>query len=305
MPYAVYTKLYDSLVQPVLSYSAAIWGFKTYTCIDAVQNRAMRFYLGTSKYTPTPAVIGDMGWIPASTRQWKCIASHWHRCIQWDKRDLRSKVFYWTLQNSKRTCKNWCYHVTIGLSVVGLEETIDTISDTNKDKWVCKVVKNCMWSYVKQWYTAINRSQSVRGNGQNKLRMYSKMKNEFETEEYCKMFIPRKHRSAFSKFRCGVAPIKIETGRYENIPLLNRVCQMCDSGMVESETHVLIECPLYTSVRIILFAEVNSLCTHFLYMSPEDKLVYLFSTPALIKIVAKTCYKILNIRKYFMFNISK
>lgn len=49
MPYDVFTKLFETLVWPVISYGASIWGFKSYTCINAVQNRALRFYLGTEK----------------------------------------------------------------------------------------------------------------------------------------------------------------------------------------------------------------------------------------------------------------
>ena len=60
MPYDVFTRLYDSLVWPVISYGAYIWGTKSFSCIAAVQNRAMRFFLGTGKYTPNAAVCGDM-----------------------------------------------------------------------------------------------------------------------------------------------------------------------------------------------------------------------------------------------------
>ena len=62
MPYEVYTKLYDTYLQPVISYGAAIWGVKQYSCISAIQNRAMRILLGTGKYTPSMAVVGDIGW---------------------------------------------------------------------------------------------------------------------------------------------------------------------------------------------------------------------------------------------------
>jgi len=36
--YNVFTKLYDPIVWPVISYEAAIWGHKEFTCIPAVQN---------------------------------------------------------------------------------------------------------------------------------------------------------------------------------------------------------------------------------------------------------------------------
>ena len=68
MPYKVFTKWYDTMVLPVVSYGAAVWGNKTYSCINAVQNRAMRFYLGIGKYPPN-AASGDTGWQPPGIRQ--------------------------------------------------------------------------------------------------------------------------------------------------------------------------------------------------------------------------------------------
>ena len=64
MAYKVFTKLYDTVVWPVISYGASVWDWKVFSCINAVQNRAMRFYLGTGKYTPNAVVSGDMGWQP-------------------------------------------------------------------------------------------------------------------------------------------------------------------------------------------------------------------------------------------------
>ena len=76
MPYDVFTKLYESTVWPIISYGAAVWGFKSYSCINAVQNRAMRFFIGTGKYTPKAAVFGEMAWRPAEIKQWKCISAN-------------------------------------------------------------------------------------------------------------------------------------------------------------------------------------------------------------------------------------
>jgi hypothetical protein len=39
-------------------------------------------------------------------------------------------------------------------------------------------------------------------------------KEVFETEMYLSKNISSRYRSAFAKFRCGVAPLRIETGRY-------------------------------------------------------------------------------------------
>ena len=56
MPYKVFTKLYNALVQSIIDYGVAIWGYKEFSSINAVQNRACRYFLGVGKYTPTAAV---------------------------------------------------------------------------------------------------------------------------------------------------------------------------------------------------------------------------------------------------------
>ncbi len=39
----------------------------------------------------------------------------------------------------------------------------------------------------------------------------------FSVEHYVRNIMSKKYRSAFAKFRSGVAPICIETGRYEGM----------------------------------------------------------------------------------------
>lgn len=109
-----------------------------------------------------------------------------------------------------------------------------------------------MDKYVHDWFNGINRNTSVSGNGYNKLRTYCMFKPEFSVEEYCRIILPRKHMSALCKFRCGVAPIRIETGKYENFSVEKLVCPFCPN-YVEDEKHVLLNCALYDDLRKSLF----------------------------------------------------
>jgi hypothetical protein len=51
--------------------------------------------------------------------------------------------------------------------------------------------------------------------------------------------ISSRYTSAFAKFRCGVAPLRIETGRYENKIVNERVCFICHE-QIEDEKHALL-----------------------------------------------------------------
>ncbi len=62
----MFSKLYDSLVQPIMDYGASV----SFSCIDAVQNRAMKYFLGVGKRTPVAAMQGDIGWsVPTHRHQ--------------------------------------------------------------------------------------------------------------------------------------------------------------------------------------------------------------------------------------------
>ena len=71
-----FTQLYSSLVQSVIDYGVCVWGHSEFSCINAVQNRAMRFFLGVNSKAPNTAVVGEMGWIPSCVHQWSCIARY-------------------------------------------------------------------------------------------------------------------------------------------------------------------------------------------------------------------------------------
>ena len=56
-------------------------GGESFSCINAVQHRAMRFFLGTGKYTPNAAVSANLGWQQTKIKQWnplELIGAAWY-----------------------------------------------------------------------------------------------------------------------------------------------------------------------------------------------------------------------------------
>ncbi len=90
------------------------------------------------------------------------------------------------------------------------------------------------------------------------------LKQNFGPSEYVNnTFINKRHRSAFAKFRCGVAPIRLETGLYENLHEEQCLCPMCDSQVIESEIHVLTKCNLYIDFITDLFHRASRVNNDF------------------------------------------
>ena len=111
------------------------------------------------------------------------------------------------------------------------------------------------------------------------------------TNHYCKIIMPKCHRSAFAKFRCGVAPLRLETGRYEGLPVNERMCPFC-RVYVENETHVIINCQTYECVRESLFQTAVRVCPDLNHLTDEEKMIFLFSNSSMIRECAKACWLI-------------
>ena len=86
-------------------------------------------------------------------------------------------------------------------------------------------------------------------------------KEKNELEPYLWRVQDASHRRLIAQLRMGVAPLRIELGRYERmvdgrigLPAEERVCQVCRRGCVEDEAHFVVECPAYDRERRRLWA---------------------------------------------------
>ncbi len=85
------------------------------------------------------------------------------------------------------------------------------------------------------------------------------------------------HIDLLSQFRCGILPLKIETGRYTQIPLEFRLYILCNSNLVEDENLFLFQCHFYHNLRDQFFQNDNDLYPEFDVMNNNLKLKYLMS----------------------------
>ena len=92
-----------------------------------------------------------------------------------------------------------------------------------------------------------------------KLRTYSLFKDDILVEDYVRLLKGRRDRSLYAQFRHGILPLKIETGRFQNLDIQERLCEFCSLGEVEDEIHFLCVCTLYSDIRINLYDAIDDL----------------------------------------------
>ena len=218
--------------------------------------------------------------MPTSVKIWKSVGRCWTRFKDMDDNRLNKRIFNWCIKHGENRCKNWFFKFRNHMSSLYLRFLFDD-NVTYTKRYVLNMIQEKEFELFKRnWSQELNNLNRANG-GQSKLRSYRLYKSEYQSEKYLTVNLPVHHRSDSAKFRCGVAPIRIETGRYERIALENRLCIHCNA--IESETHVICECPLYHDLRNTLFGQAKLIIQSFDYLNVEEKMYAVLSNNELVK----------------------
>ena len=218
---------------------------------------------------------------------------------------LNRKVFDWARQKvtNHRVCKNWVARVETQLRLAGVN--VEPGDDVHKKVCLQKLSFLCEENTREKWLKEINRVGARRGKGLNKLRTYRGFKQEFRTESYVISIGSRARRRALALFRSGVAPIRLETGRYERgkyLPVKERTCYFCDN-IVESELHVILECPLYNDLREEMFHHCNSQLPNFNDMERVQQLNFILGAECICQNSTIFLNALLKRRRSFVYTV--
>ena len=52
-----------------------------------------------------------------------------------------------------------------------------------------------------------------------------------------------------AQLRCGILPLRIETGRYTRESPAERLCKLCDDAAIEDDEHFVLNCSFYHYIR--------------------------------------------------------
>ncbi len=283
-----FSTLYHSGVAPILDYCSGVWGYQNHGQINTVQNRAIRFYLGVHKFAPNLAITGDVGWISSGVRHKIEMFRLWNRLINMDVDRLTKKIFMYDYEK-RRTAGSWCS------DILKIFRSLDNVEQYTSLMTVNLVyVKDKLHEIEKQqWETDVLHVP--------KLRTYCTFKHSYEVEPYVYKVYNRSHRSILAQFRSGILPLKIETGRYIQIPVELRQCILCLDNAIEDENHFFFECKYYESSRNVYLSKIRDVCQHFDTLDTSEKLEYVMSDDV-VKLTAEYLHEIYCKRRKFIYN---
>ncbi len=237
-----YETLCTSYVTPILNYGAGVWGFPELNEPHVLQNRMIRYYLGVHKFAPVPAMQLEMDWLDTRYQRWIEMVRFRNRIAQMDDHRIPLLIHNWDVSLQRDA---WAKQVEHILSYTNMLEDTNHLSHIDLDVLSARLKR-------------LNREKWMKSASLlPKLRTFVELFDERDHKGLVYANLTRKQRSMVTKLKIGIMPLAIETGRFTDVPLEYRTCQICDDNLLEDEYHFLLYCEGLKEVRSSFFEEYN------------------------------------------------
>ena len=152
---------------------------------------------------------------------------------------LLKQVFLRCKSINENVQSTWCGGTRKLLSELLLSHVWSSENVGSRQDWEKVIFSSIRAREIQTWKDSLQKKP--------KLRLYRTLKSDLRRESY--LALPLESRRRLTELRCGTHCLRIETGRWENEAVEERVCKVCVCGPIEDEVHVLLECYPYQKLR--------------------------------------------------------
>ena len=124
--------------------------------------------------------------------------------------------------------------------------------------------------YISYWNHTLQHSQ--------KLNFYYKIKTNYSPSVYLDLTRKNPSRKTLVKLRISSHKLRIETGRYDNMPRDDGLCSFSNCNRIEDETQFLLDCPSFSSIREMFFCKLKPKIPFLRLQSHETLLSHLMNS---------------------------
>ena len=112
-----------------------------------------------------------------------------------------------------------------------------------------------------------------------KLGFFNTFKNDYAPSSYLGLTNKLSERKELLKLRIGNHKLRIENGRYYQIPKVNRLCRICASNQIEDESYFLIYRNNYSILRNKFYEKMEHIIPNFKQLPPLQAISELITSP--------------------------
>ncbi|XP_063000374.1 uncharacterized protein LOC134410782 [Elgaria multicarinata webbii] len=271
-------KLFVAKSRAQLLYGAQLGPFSNLAIYGKIQSGFLRSLFLTPRSVSNATLRMESGLIRIEAHVWQITISTWLR-LKLTPAGLLPLIFqdnyqmkWWNIIKEKLCTYGFS---TEHLLAIGLEKAKDLVKQRIWDIELQNDLSQILYIY--------HSPQDIQGGG---------------PAAYLSSLTYYKYRWAFTRARYNVLPSKFTEGRYQGIPVSQRLCP-CDSGEIETSSHVLLYCSFYSEARSGL---IHPLLQDFPGNTDEFYTKFLLAdrNPSVTYKVAKFCHLAMRTRRHLL-----
>ena len=239
LSYKVFFQIFDTKVQPILMYSAELWGSQRLETVERVHLLACKQFLGVPRLTPNKIVYGDLGRYPMYIISYIRVLKYWFKLLSMPLDRLPRQAYDMLLGLDEKGKQCWASKVrnmlcSSGFGLVWLQQGVGDV------KMFISVFRQRLCDmFIQEWSSTIeNRDRYIQ---------YRSIKTVFEPELFVTTLVKFQMRTVYAMLRAGMFPVNANLARYKNDEN-KKFCPFCEK-ILENELHLLYICPLYVHER--------------------------------------------------------
>ena len=256
-PVNIQQELFNTLIIPIMTYGSDVWGcyltrtkmqLKDLLCnnnldFEKLNTKFCKNTLGVHKRTSNIACKAELGRYPIVIGIMSKVTKYILSILNHKQNSLLGSAL---LSQNKLYKSDKSSVMSLFLMIIK-ECNIQLKKCLNLTESMNQTLTNQVKTKLKELYKDIALNQIKQST---KLTIYSQIKHIFKPEKYIKLLSNPYHRRTITKMRISAHNLPIETGIYKNIDNVNRICNLCDSG-IGNEMH-LLECTYHTIREAIM-----------------------------------------------------
>ena len=242
IPIDLQIHLFEHTVLPILLYGCEVWGFTNLNMVEMVHKQFLRNISKLRKSTPEYMLYAELGRVPIEMHVKSRMIGYWISIINGCETKYCKKIYnLMKIEAEKGKAFKWLNYIKQILISVGMPDLFNQpfINNPRATKTLIKTILNDI--YLQEWHAKLQNS--------SKGRAYNIFKQDLNFETYFNT-LNKSSYIPLLKFRTSNYKLPIEIGRWENIPLNERKCTLCNKNDIGDDFHYLFICPYFANDRI-------------------------------------------------------
>ena len=253
LPLDLYFKIFDTQIRPILDFGCEVWSNGVaQPAIEKVHTDFIKQTLGLKQQTPHLALYGETGRYPLVLKHQEMTLKYWLRLLTLDKQTPLYKIYMDLVRLDAQGHSTWCKGVKHILNSINLQYLWDVQGELTDKNDHARIIDD-MRIRLRNNYKSFWQSEVQNAHKHPKLRTYALYKSDLYKEPYISEHMSIIHKKFICKYRVSSHRLGIETGRYINKPVEERLCVHCPGDHIDDEIHLLTECSFHSKEREALY----------------------------------------------------